>query len=111
MDDIAYILGFATVLLLWLDTNAVYEYARLFGLGDYGWFREYKAIDVEEYTNFTTWLATAKRHFFIVRLTTCPICLATWLCALSALVEENFWQLLILVPTLCVYGLVRKLLT
>ena len=71
-----------TLLVIWFETDAFAEYARVLG------------FKLEKYENsqkvgldFTTHLAL-KYDCFIVRLITCPICLCVWLAAIGILVLD-----------------------
>jgi len=70
--------GITFILIIWFETNAFVEYARIFGARLEG----YKKLEGAGMP-FVDWLAM-KYDNFLVRLITCPICLATWLSAVSA---------------------------
>jgi hypothetical protein len=63
----------ATFLLVWFDTNAFVEYARLLGF-------KMKSYEFDEQTgiSFPDYLQV-KYDNFIVTLLACPICLSVWL--------------------------------
>lgn len=75
------------LLLVWLNTNAFFEYLHLFKLAEYGKLKEYSALKKEGYPG--TFLDFLKEYYydhFFVRLGACPVCLSFWL-GLSA----YFW--------------------
>ena len=77
-DSLFVSLMIAFALVVWFETNAFVEYARLFGFK----LEKYKKSE-ELGILFVDWLPI-KRDSFLVRLITCPICLATWLSAIGA---------------------------
>ena len=79
------------VLLVWLQTNAFYEYAKLFGFKKLFKIKDYSdfskgpeelglGLETAQVTSLTylEYLKAECDNFF-VRLITCPICLGTWL--------------------------------
>ena len=90
------------ILLVWLQTEAFYEYAKLFGFK--------KLFKIKEYSSFTgdsvmlgfsseekdgpnlsylEYLKVECDNFF-VRLITCPVCLGIWLNIIICLVLKDF---------------------
>lgn len=70
----------SSVLLIWLETNAIYEYLNYFNLGGrllYG-YNKYREDNKFSELNFPCYLLLNHNCFF-VRLITCSICLAFWL--------------------------------
>tara|TARA_Y100001937_G_scaffold109591_1_gene154406 strand:+ start:32663 stop:33037 length:375 start_codon:yes stop_codon:yes gene_type:complete len=70
----------ASVLFIWLETNAFYEYVRYFNLGG-TWsykYEEYKKQNKFSQINLPAYLALS-HDCFSVRLITCSICLSFWL--------------------------------
>lgn len=68
------------ILLLWFRTDVWVEYCRLFGLN---FLSFYKDFDAKQYQDVSlTYHIYLRRYHncFFVRLITCPICLAVWLC-------------------------------
>ena len=80
----------ATLLIIWFETDAAYEYIRLFRLN--------KIFGLEKYEN--SYNAGIKlpdylpihRNNFITRLLSCPICLCIWI---NIIILFFFWQLLL----------------
>tara|TARA_B100000214_G_scaffold195848_1_gene141728 strand:- start:124 stop:510 length:387 start_codon:yes stop_codon:yes gene_type:complete len=68
------------LLIIWNQTNAVVEYARLIGIK----FEEYKNEEMLG-ISFPDYLLSRYKDNFIVRLICCPICLCTWLSAIVVL--------------------------
>jgi hypothetical protein len=66
-----------TVLIIWFETNAFYEYCRALGLGRF--FKGYKNF-IEEMAPSTTFVEylMIKHDCFFIRLISCPICLGVW---------------------------------
>ena len=73
VDALLISLAITFILIAWFETNVVVEYARVFGASLEG----YKKSE-EMGLSFVDWLSI-KYDNFLVRLITCPICLATWL--------------------------------
>ena len=70
----------ASILLIWLETNAVYEYIEYFNLG--GFFickyNNYKKQNKFSELNFPAFLLLNYNSFF-VRLINCSVCLSFWI--------------------------------
>jgi hypothetical protein len=67
-------------LLVWLDTDAVFEYLNLFKLVLGNKLAEYKQLKQAEYPgNYAAFLKEYYHDKFLVRLTTCPVCMSFWL--------------------------------
>jgi hypothetical protein len=67
-------------LLVWLNTDAFFEYLNLikFTLGRK--FKEYTQLKQSEYPgNYAAFLREYYHDKFIVRLLTCPVCVSFWL--------------------------------
>ena len=73
VDALLVSLAIAFILIIWFETNAIVEYARLFGVSLEG----YKKSE-EMGLSFVDWLSI-KYDNFLVRLISCPVCLSTWL--------------------------------
>ena len=71
-------LAIAFILIIWFDTNAFVEYARIFGVK----LKDYEKLEATGML-FVDWLPI-KYDNFLARLITCPICLATWLAIIAA---------------------------
>jgi hypothetical protein len=70
----------ALILLLWFKTEVWLEYTRLLGLNFLSFYRDY---DLKKQSDVTLTYPIYLRRYhncFFVRLITCPICLAVWLC-------------------------------
>jgi len=78
IDALLISLAITFILIIWFETNAVVEYARVFGASLEG----YKKSE-EMGLSLVDWLSI-KYDNFLVRLITCPICLATWLSIAAA---------------------------
>lgn len=77
-------------LVLWLDTEVIVEWGRIFGLG--GWFRldEYDSQRLRIHINFPTFVAINVKHGrFLFKLLACPACLGFWASALMCLTFER----------------------
>jgi len=73
IDALLISLAITFILITWFETNAIVEYARLLGASLEG----YKKSE-EMGLSLVDWLSI-KYDNFLVRLITCPICLAAWL--------------------------------
>tara|TARA_R100000008_G_scaffold84320_1_gene71438 strand:- start:1025 stop:1378 length:354 start_codon:yes stop_codon:yes gene_type:complete len=99
-----------TILILWLKTEALLEYAKLLGLS--------KLIKIDEYEKesnnnpfFTYHDFLLKKHnSFIMRLITCPICLTVWMSIFSAYFFGLWYLCPIIIVTLIVYFSLIKLM-
>ena len=78
IDAVLNSLAIAFILIIWFETNAFVEYARMFGARLEG----YKKLEGTGML-FVDWLPI-KYDNFLVRLITCPVCLATWLSIIGA---------------------------
>ena len=67
--------GLSIVLLIWFQTNAFVEYARLFGFKKF--LKNYEE-DEQMGISFPDYLLMTRNCFFF-RLISCPICLCAWL--------------------------------
>jgi hypothetical protein len=77
----------ATVLLIWNDTNAFVEYARLLGFKMSGYeYDEKLGISYPDYLE-------SKYNNFIVTLLACPICLSVWLNLGAYFIHKFGWVL------------------
>jgi len=91
------------VLLAWLETDAFYEYCKLFGFKKLFKIKEYADFEGDSVTlgfssdakdlsvnmGYLEYLQTEYDSFFI-RLITCPICLGTWLNIIICLILKDF---------------------
>ncbi|MAF23989.1 hypothetical protein CL634_00165 [bacterium] len=90
------------VLLVWLRTEALYEYGKLFGFKKLFKIKEYSdflegpeklGLGLETISTpslgYLDYLKVEHDNFF-VRLITCPICLGTWLNLLICLILKDF---------------------
>jgi hypothetical protein len=70
---------FALILLVWFKTEAIVEYASLFGLKKLFKANEFRVekMSLEQLT-YPTFLKMKSNNFFI-KLITCPICLSVWM--------------------------------
>jgi hypothetical protein len=67
-------------LLVWLDTDALFEYLNLLRLSLGNKFAEYKQLKQAEYPgNYAAFLREYYHDKFLVRLLTCPVCVSFWL--------------------------------
>lgn len=67
-------------LLVWLNTDAFFEYLDLFKLALGKKFSEYKTLKLSGYPeNYAGFLREYYADKFIVRLVTCPVCVSFWL--------------------------------
>ena len=91
------------LLLLWLETNVIYQYfnfkpfRKLFKFEDYEDWME----TIEEEISYTKYLSMTSNNFFI-KLITCPMCLSFWLIILIGFL----FNVLIYIPALYIISLV-----
>ena len=77
-DIFLYSCAVATVLIMWFDTHALYEYIKLFRLQKIFGLAEYE----ERLSKFGMYLheyLISKDDNFLFRLLSCPICLSVWI--------------------------------
>ena len=80
-------LAISFLLIVWFETNAFVEYARVVGFKLKGYeMSEQMGLD------FPAYLAL-KHDSFYVRLITCPICLCVWLSIAAAIALDYAWVL------------------
>ena len=67
------------VLIIWFQTGAFYEYAKLFGFKKLFKIKDYTEFsEISEGATYIEYLNVQYDSFFI-RLISCPICLGIWL--------------------------------
>lgn len=88
-------------LLIWFKTDAMPEYAKLFGLAHIAKVNEYEKVGAESYPLFLV----EYYNCFFTRLISCPICTAFWLATLA-----SFFSSIWCVPILTVFGLALYLI-
>lgn len=78
----------AYLMLIWFETNAFIEYSFLIKLDKiFPLFKKYRIMEeAGSPLNFKEYLGQFYSRNFIVRLITCPICLATWLSIIASLI-------------------------
>lgn len=74
------------ILLIWNQTNAFVEYARLIGFS----FSSYKD-DEKLGILYIDHLEVKYGDYFIVRLLACPMCLSVWLSFAGYFIHESIW--------------------
>lgn len=75
------------ILLLWFRTDVWVEYCRLFRLDRISFYKDFDAKQYQD-VSLTYHLYLRRYHnCFFVRLITCPICLAVWLCLIFLLLK------------------------
>ena len=70
----------ALILLVWFETDALLEYAKVFGLNKLFKITEYENLvneNLEEDLSYPDFLVSEYNNFF-TRLLSCPICLGFW---------------------------------
>jgi hypothetical protein len=101
----------AMILLIWFKTEAYVEYCKLFKRNDICFYKEYykkKKDDVR--LTYITYLRD-QHDGFLIRLITCPICLAVWTGLLSSFLLFSPLSFPIsVIGGLIVYSCVDKLL-
>lgn len=80
-------------LIVWFDTDAVYEYLSLFRLNNIcSLFRNFcKIKDQESSLNLNEYLLQYYYNSFVVRLITCEVCLSTWLGYIFSFIFTSIW--------------------
>ena len=75
-----------SVLIVWFNTNVVVEYGKLLKLDSILLIKEYEdyVLNVDIDATYISFLACTKNNF-IIRLATCPLCLAAWYCLFISL--------------------------
>lgn len=97
-----------TILLVWFNSDAFVEYARLVGGARFFGVNEYEKLAEKQCTlDYHSYLLEYKNSFFI-RLITCPLCLCFWL---SAVFCTWIAGELLLIPVCYVASLITYKLT
>jgi hypothetical protein len=107
---ISILLGYC--MLVWFKTNAFVEYMNLFNASRFfHLLTEYNNVHKDGYDgNLSEFLREYYHDKFLVRLTTCPICLSFWLGAISAMYIDSFGGLLCAPLILFSYLLFNRML-
>jgi hypothetical protein len=111
-DIIINVLGFSLLvsyaLVIWFKTNAFVEYLTLFKLSRFFYISNYNELVQNGYSGtYTEFLREYYHDYFVVRLTTCPVCFGFWLGLPFLLLSPAY--LLVLPLGLFFYGLFNKL--
>jgi len=69
----------AHILVVWFSTDAFVEYSTLFGWDERCKVKQYLETKEDNPWSYPEFLAELYQEYFLVRLVTCPVCLATWL--------------------------------
>ena len=104
------------VLLVWLKTDALIEWGRVFGLSKILKSDEYYKYKIEKMLSSTpfdiTYPVFLKLNYntFFTRLISCPMCLSFWLSVLGCIVISNLIAIpIVYILSLIIYGVVVKL--
>ena len=100
----------ALALLIWFRTDAWLEYTRLFRLN---WLSRYKEFDAKYKEDVSlTYLHFLRRdhNCFLVRLITCPICLAVWLGIIPLIFTSVIFVPACIIGGLLLFVVIDKLL-
>ena len=80
MDILVLSIACSYFLVVWLNTDALFEYLDLLRLAFGKKFAEYKKLKQEGYAeNYAGFLREYFSDKFFVRLITCPVCVSFWL--------------------------------
>jgi len=79
IDIILYSSFISTFLLIWFQTNVVFEYFRFLPFFKSICNKYKKSLEAGIGTNFINFIAL-NYNSFLVRLITCPYCITFWLC-------------------------------
>jgi len=101
----------AIPLILWFKTEVWYEYTKLFRIGFLSGAKKYEAAKMDDMTiTYIQFLRKNHHKLFVIRLITCPLCMAIWFAFLTSIL---FGNIILLAPAaaggLIVYGLICKL--
>jgi hypothetical protein len=90
MEILIYSCFLATVLILWLNTEVVYEYSNLFNIGLFkpSEYKQWKKSNIED--DYIGYLMTNFHNNFFIRLICCPYCLGFWLSIFLGAISSNF---------------------
>lgn len=77
-DIFLYSFAVATILIMWFNTHAAYEYIKLFRLQKVLGLEEYEQ-KLEKYGMYLYEYLTSKDDNFVFRLFACPICFSVWI--------------------------------
>ena len=103
----------ALILLIWFNSDFVYHWGRLFGLGRLLKLNEYendKLKNLDAPLSYPTWMKMKSDNFFI-HLITCRVCLSIWLSIIISLVFTSImWAPVVCIVSLILYGTTVRLL-
>ena len=107
--DIVFITSLLTLIyLIWFDSSAFEEYAKLIGGAKFFGVKEYEDKRQNDATlTYHQYLLTNKNSFFI-RLITCPLCFSVWA---SLAVTFVYTDSLLLTPICNIASLILYMLT
>ena len=88
LDYINHCFFIAFIILFWLKTEAVLEYAKLFGLSSVFKVEDFQQREISE-LSYPQFLLVNYDNF-ITRLVNCPICLGFWLNVILCVHHEDF---------------------
>lgn len=79
MLELQLVCGIVALIYVWLDTDGIREWAKVFRLKFFK-YQEYETFQKSNYPakDYATFLLL-KHNNFLTRLVTCPYCLAVWL--------------------------------
>lgn len=107
----------AVVLIVWLKTDGIIEWAKIFGLKKLLKIDEYYDYKIEQYLNsehpmevsYPLFLKMTNNNF-LTRLLSCPLCLGFWLSVLGCAIISNLIAIpIIYVVSMLLYGAILKL--
>lgn len=99
------------VLIVWFKTDAFLEYARIFGLSKLFKIDKYDEEYKKDFTlDYLTFLSKEYGDNFIIKLISCPICLAVWGGIFSGIYFGHLYLCPVIILSLVVYFGLSKLM-
>ena len=107
--DIVFITSLlALIYLIWFDSDAFEEYAKLVGGAKFFGVKEYKEKQKNDATLTYHQYLLANKNSFFIRLITCPLCFSVWA---SLVVTFVYTDSLLLAPICNIVSLILYMLT
>lgn len=110
MTSIIIIFIIALILIVWFRTDAWLEYTRLFGFNRLSFYKDFDNKQKEDVSLTYFQYLKIYHNSFLIRLITCPICVAFWLGVIFASVTWFYMAPVYTISGLFVFLIIDRLL-